>query len=612
MVFDSLNSAKQSDFGSSIRSEVGAVSSFDKSDFYRFEVKSNSGAFLSLSGLSADASLTLMDATGKSISASNRAGTAAEAININLVAGTYYISVGQVSGNTTYKLNLSSNGAFANINENINWLSGDWNGDGFEDVLRQEQGALVDGVSDVQFFLGTSNGGFQVAVNIANMAWMHGNGVNLIAGDFNGDGKTDLVRQEKGAWVDQKSDVQILTFQNGNFQVAADFSIEPGVVRYWQVGEIDLGRLNGNQVNLFAGDFNADGRTDLLYQSKQASSSNTDIILNDGGWQFARTYSSPELLAGDNATFVASGTDLMRLETGNRVDGVNDVQFASSRELSLLRNYRRLEGQIDPVLMVSQPSPNNQPPLLPSPFFWSNTPTANFTLAIAPKPWEAAMTKAYTDNQAVLGQFVRNQATNISPYGTTGRYSAYSSGGSIHWSARTGAIVITSEMEKIYGQVGGSGSWLGMPMGNQYAWQGGTRQNFEGGYLFQNQSVASAFRPNELPVANNDFTGDGKADILWRNTSTGENLFWKMDGTNLSALASTIAVTDKGFKIVGMADFDRDGQNDILWHHSKTGEVVIARMNGTNLVEYRTVDKVADLNWQIAGAADFDKDCVAQ
>jgi len=29
-----------------------------------------------------------------------------------------------------------------------------------------------------------------------------------------------------------------------------------------------------------------------------------------------------------------------------------------------------------------------------------------------------------------------------------------------------------------------------------------------------------------------DFNGDGRADILWRNSSTGENYVWLMNGTH--------------------------------------------------------------------------------
>jgi FG-GAP-like repeat/Matrixin len=496
MVFDSLNSAKQSDFGSSIRSEVGAVSSFDKTDFYRFDVKGNSGAYLSLSDLSVDASLTLMDATGKALSVSNRPGAAAEAININLAAGTYYICVGQVSSNTTYKLNLSSNGAFANINENINWLSGDFNGDGFEDVLRQEQGAWVDGVNDVQFFLGTSNGGFQSAVNVANMNSMHGNGVNLIAGDFNGDGRTDLIRQEKGTWVDSINDVQILRFQNGNFQTVADLRHSAS--------------LNGNYVNLIASDFNGDGRTDLLRQEKDVwvdGYNDVQVMLSKGGWEFTPSMSINHMgvMTGNSFTLAASGSDLMRLEAGTFLDGINDVQFTSF-----------VNGNFSALV---------------------NNPTDAFSSVIVAKPWEADMAKIYAANQTVLGQMVDRNATTISPYGTTGRYSAYASGGIIQWSAKTGAVLISAAMANIYRLQGNAASWLGVATGNEYATQGGMRQDFEGGYLFKDANQAVALRPNQLPQ-------------------------FAPTGLILNGLQSSYSVNSTIHLVTGYVD-DRNGWNDI-------------------------------------------------
>src|SRR5437773_7624943 len=35
-------------------------------------------------------------------------------------------------------------------------------------------------------------------------------------------------------------------------------------------------------------------------------------------------------------------------------------------------------------------------------------------------------------------------------------------------------------------------------------------------------------------VARADFNGDGRADILWRNSSTGENYLWLMNGTTIT------------------------------------------------------------------------------
>ena len=53
----------------------------------------------------------------------------------------------------------------------------------------------------------------------------------------------------------------------------------------------------------------------------------------------------------------------------------------------------------------------------------------------------------------------------------------------------------------------------------------------------------------------NDFNYDGKRDILWRNTATGENAYWYMDGTNLIAGAVLPTVADLNWTIVGTGDF---------------------------------------------------------
>ena len=35
-----------------------------------------------------------------------------------------------------------------------------------------------------------------------------------------------------------------------------------------------------------------------------------------------------------------------------------------------------------------------------------------------------------------------------------------------------------------------------------------------------------------------DFNGDGKSDILWRNTTTGETAIWFMNGLQIASTAS--------------------------------------------------------------------------
>jgi hypothetical protein len=39
-------------------------------------------------------------------------------------------------------------------------------------------------------------------------------------------------------------------------------------------------------------------------------------------------------------------------------------------------------------------------------------------------------------------------------------------------------------------------------------------------------------------VGGSDFNGDGKADILWRNSSAGEVYLWLMNGTTIASQGS--------------------------------------------------------------------------
>ena len=41
-----------------------------------------------------------------------------------------------------------------------------------------------------------------------------------------------------------------------------------------------------------------------------------------------------------------------------------------------------------------------------------------------------------------------------------------------------------------------------------------------------------------------DYTGDGKADIFWRNTGSGVNTLWRMDGTTRIGTRSLPDETD--------------------------------------------------------------------
>lgn len=116
--------------------------------------------------------------------------------------------------------------------------------------------------------------------------------------------------------------------------------------------------------------------------------------------------------------------------------------------------------------------------------------------------------------------------------------------------------------------------------------------------------------PNWQIQAAADFTGDGQVDLVWRNQATGAHVFWQMNGTAaIATLPLTPAVPDVNWRIVAAADFTGDGQADLLWRNQVTGAQVFWQMNGTAAIATLPLTpNVPDPNWQIVAAADFTGD----
>jgi len=113
--------------------------------------------------------------------------------------------------------------------------------------------------------------------------------------------------------------------------------------------------------------------------------------------------------------------------------------------------------------------------------------------------------------------------------------------------------------------------------------------------------------PNWQVAGIGDVNGDGRADVIWRKTDTGENYVWLMNGltTNSSGYLPTVS-TD--WKVEGVADMDGDGRADILWRNTITGENYLWLMNGLSISGGGYLPTIADQNWQIQGVADMNGD----
>jgi FtsP/CotA-like multicopper oxidase with cupredoxin domain len=144
--------------------------------------------------------------------------------------------------------------------------------------------------------------------------------------------------------------------------------------------------------------------------------------------------------------------------------------------------------------------------------------------------------------------------------------------------------------------------WRNTATGENVAW------TMDGPVLASVASLPPVYDLNWQIVATADFNRDGKNDILWRNRTTGVNRVWFMDGATKIGSADLNTVADPNWAIVGTGDFDGDGNPDILWRNASTGTNRVWYMVGVTKTGNADLPAVADPNWAIVGTGDFDGD----
>lgn len=111
----------------------------------------------------------------------------------------------------------------------------------------------------------------------------------------------------------------------------------------------------------------------------------------------------------------------------------------------------------------------------------------------------------------------------------------------------------------------------------------------------------------------NDFNGDGKSDILWRN-DTGLLTDWlgTVDGSFTDNSANALnGAADTNWITLGSGDFNGDGRTDILWRNLNTGAITdwLGNANGSFTDNAaHALNGSAATSWQINGVGDFNGD----
>lgn len=108
-------------------------------------------------------------------------------------------------------------------------------------------------------------------------------------------------------------------------------------------------------------------------------------------------------------------------------------------------------------------------------------------------------------------------------------------------------------------------------------------------------------------IGNADFNADGVSDLLWRNGDSGELYLQVFDRDGQVADGASIyrePIPD--WRVEAIGDLDGDGAADLVWRNSSTGAVYLMLLDGFSIKRQGMAYQEPDLNWRIVGTGDFE------
>jgi hypothetical protein len=162
---------------------------------------------------------------------------------------------------------------------------------------------------------------------------------------------------------------------------------------------------------------------------------------------------------------------------------------------------------------------------------------------------------------------------------------------------------------EIYGiaDFDGSGSadllWQNVDTGKLSVWL------LNGTTIASDRQLVATVPANELIKAVGDFNGDGLADILFQNMSDNSARVW-FNTPGMFTFASLPALSpapglSENFESVGSADFSGDGKAEVLWHDPAADSYQIWYFDVTNIFRLN----IANTGWSsLLGIVDVDRD----
>jgi hypothetical protein len=103
-------------------------------------------------------------------------------------------------------------------------------------------------------------------------------------------------------------------------------------------------------------------------------------------------------------------------------------------------------------------------------------------------------------------------------------------------------------------------------------------------------------RPTWKAIGTGDFNDDGRSDILFQNTSTGQVSIWEMKGNTLISGGPVSPNPGLSWHAIGTGDFTGGG-SDILFQNT-SGQASVWEMNGNSLIGGGPVSPNPGASWR--------------
>jgi uncharacterized delta-60 repeat protein len=457
-----------------------------------------------------------------------------------------------------------------------NWkieTSGDFDGDGDLDLVYRNYGsnAQLFGQNVIALATGTSYNYVNMNFDIPDANWHI-----ETAGDFDGDGKDDLVWRNYGTGADLGQ--TLIWFMNG------------GQLKVNGIQELGGPRITDAAWHIeAASDFNSDGQTDLVWRNY---GSNNDTLGKNLVWYMNGTV----LQAGgiqDIGFQIKDANWSIQAARDVNSDGFSDVLF---RNRNTGGNTSWLMKDGAQIAAIKDFSPVNTSD-------WHIDATGDF------------------DGNGTLDLFWRNYGSDPSVAGKNLVWFMNGTNlasivevnlqiGDSNWRVETAGDFDRDGKADLIWRNYGSGD----ESGKNLVWL------MNGAAIKEIRNFGDRIQDTNWHIEGvGDFNRDGTSDVIWRNygsgAANGDGVIWRMGGPKGDSIGSVQfidKISDANWHIEGGGDYDGDGDTDIFWRNYGSnrelfGNVVVA-INNNGQFRYDTIGRVEDQAWKIEGIGDLNRD----